>query len=158
MSDIMLLSVVIPAYNEDDYLLETIRRIQSVFLENVDQEIILVDDGSTDGTTDLLRTLEEENGTNDSEIPSERPGESLRTDNLKTVINAKNRGEVVALRIGFDQVAGDVIVVQDADWENDPEDFEKLLSPCGRTRPTSAMVPGFSGGLNGAIPSSLPRK
>ena len=101
------LSVVIPVYNEKTTLRELVKRVQSV---DIDQEIVLVDDCSTDGTRDLLRSLE---GT---------PG-------LRIFYQDRNQGKGAALRRGFAHVRGDIAVVQDADLEYDPSEYPKLIQP-----------------------------
>lgn len=102
----MKLSVVIPAYNEIKTIEEIIRRVQAVELE---KEIILVDDCSTDGTRDYLQKLSEEN--------------------IKVLFHERNQGKGAALQTGFDHVTGDVVVIQDADLEYDPEEYHRLLKP-----------------------------
>jgi glycosyltransferase involved in cell wall biosynthesis len=102
----MKLSVVIPVYNEAATIRDLVRRVQAVALE---KEIIVVDDGSTDGTRDILR------GGLGSEIV--------------VVLHERNSGKGAALRTGFASVTGDVVVVQDADLEYDPESFPRLLKP-----------------------------
>ena len=102
----MKLSVVIPVYNEA----RTIRRtVDRVLATPFDKEVILVDDGSTDGTRDLLASLRE-------------PG-------LVVVLQDRNRGKGAALRAGFERATGDVVLIQDADLEYDPSDYPRLLQP-----------------------------
>ena len=100
------LSVVIPVYNERKSLLEIIQRVQSVPIE---KEIILVDDFSTDGTRELLRSLDPRK--------------------FKVLYHERNQGKGAALRTGFQQAAGQFVIVQDADLEYDPNDYPKLLQP-----------------------------
>jgi glycosyltransferase involved in cell wall biosynthesis len=100
------LSVVIPVYNERDWLREVIRRVEAVPLP---KEIILVDDCSTDGTRDILKELEGEGH--------------------KVVYQPKNQGKGAALRTGFEHATGTVVLVQDADLEYDPAEYPKLLQP-----------------------------
>ncbi|MFA5075654.1 MAG: bifunctional glycosyltransferase/class I SAM-dependent methyltransferase [Candidatus Babeliales bacterium] len=100
------LSVVIPVYNERDTLEEIIRRINDV---NIDKEIIIVDDGSTDGTRDVLK--------------------ALRQDNLRIIFKDKNEGKGAALSVGFAHVTGDIVIVQDADLEYDPQEYHSLIKP-----------------------------
>jgi glycosyltransferase involved in cell wall biosynthesis len=107
-----LLSVVIPVYNEVRTLERVLQRVQSV---GIPCEIICVDDGSTDGTRDLLPKLA---------AAAEERGEKL-----KVVLHERNQGKGAALKTGFLNVSGDVVVIQDADMEYDPHDFRLLLQP-----------------------------
>jgi len=102
------LSVVIPAYNEANTIAEIIDRVQKVEV-GLEKEIIVVDDGSTDGTREILK--------------------NLTVDNLKIFFHEKNQGKGAALRTGFSQATGDIILVQDADLEYDPQDYPRLLEP-----------------------------
>jgi glycosyltransferase involved in cell wall biosynthesis len=101
------LSVVIPVYNEIETLETVVRRVQDVADPG---EIILVDDGSSDGSTELIKKLGEEDG-------------------IRACCHEQNRGKGAALRTGFQEATGDVVIVQDADLEYDPKDYEKLLEP-----------------------------
>jgi glycosyltransferase involved in cell wall biosynthesis len=101
------LSVVIPVYNERQWVREIVRRVHAV---PIPKEIILVDDCSTDGTRDILREMEQEGG-------------------ITVVYQDVNRGKGAALRTGFQAATGDAIVVQDADLEYDPAEFPRLLQP-----------------------------
>ncbi len=103
----MKLSIVIAVYNEKQTILEILRRVREVRLP---KEIIVVDDFSTDGTRDILKNL----------TPS--------TD-LKIIYQPCNRGKGAALRTGFDAVEGDIVIVQDADLEYDPAEYETLIRP-----------------------------
>ena len=102
------LSVVIPVYNEERWLGELVRRVQAVPLP---KEIILVNDRSTDGTPAVLEQLEAE------------------YDNVRVFHQPVNMGKGAALREGFKHCTGDVVIVQDADWEYDPAEFPKLVQP-----------------------------
>jgi glycosyltransferase involved in cell wall biosynthesis len=101
------LSVVIPVYNEKTTLRAIVGRVAVI---PIPKEIILVDDCSTDGTREILRSLE-------------------KIADVQVLYKSQNEGKGAALRAGFAAASGDVIVVQDADLEYDPRDFPKLLEP-----------------------------
>jgi len=100
-----VVSVVMPAYNEIDTIEEIIRRVLAVPLRI---ELIVVDDGSTDGTRELLQKLQRERG-------------------FKVLLQPKNGGKGSALRAGFAQVTGDIVIIQDADLEYSPEEYPALI-------------------------------
>ncbi len=100
-----LLSVVMPAYNESETIEEIIRRVLAV---PVRTQLIVVDDGSKDGTRDILSRLERELG-------------------FTLVLQPGNQGKGAALRRGFEEVRGDIVVIQDADLEYSPEEFPALI-------------------------------
>ncbi len=104
----MKLSIVIPVYNEKETINEIINRISSAKVE-VDKEIIIVDDGSKDGTRDVLKKLSES-----------KP-------DLKIIFKENNSGKGDTLKEGFKHTSGDYVIVQDADLEYDPNDYQKLL-------------------------------
>ena len=100
------LSVVVPVYNERNTLVEILRRMRTVELpDGIEREIIVVDDGSDDGTRDVLKQL----------------GDST----VRVVMHERNRGKGAAVRTGFEHATGDYVLVQDADLEYDPEDWPK---------------------------------
>jgi glycosyltransferase involved in cell wall biosynthesis len=103
----MSLSVIIPIFNEKN----TINRILSRVLETgLADEIILIDDGSTDGTRELLASMED------------HPG-------IRVIYHAQNMGKGAAVRTGISVATGDVVLIQDADLEYDPSDYPALLQP-----------------------------
>lgn len=106
------LSIVIPVYNEQATLAECVRRVLAVelFLE---RELVLIDDASTDGSAKVIEQLCREHD----------------QVQIKVVIHPKNRGKGAALRSGFAEVTGDIVIIQDADLEYDPNDYHRLLKP-----------------------------
>jgi glycosyltransferase involved in cell wall biosynthesis len=104
----MKLSIVIPIYNEKATLEEIFQLVQAT---PYDKEIIAVDDASTDGSRDILTRL------------------AQQYDNVKAFYHQRNQGKGAALRTGFAQVTGDVVIIQDADLEYRPADYPSLLEP-----------------------------
>ena len=104
----MILSVIIPVYNEKNTISEILKKIQTEWLSDLveQKEIIIVDDGSSDGTRDVLKKLESK---------------------YKIIYHAKNLGKGAAIRTGLEEVSGDYVLVQDADLEYDPKDYRALL-------------------------------
>jgi glycosyltransferase involved in cell wall biosynthesis len=121
----VVLSVVVPAYNERATVEKVLRRLKEVPLRT---QVVVVDDGSTDGTRDLLKELE---------------GVGL-IDVL--VLHEQNRGKGAALRTGFGRASGDVVVVQDADLEYDPAELPRLLEPILAGKADAVYGSRFLGG------------
>jgi len=121
----MKLSIVIPVYNEKN----TIERIVDLVLgvEGIDKEIVVVDDGSTDGTVDILKKIGE------------------KYQNIKIVIKGENRGKGHTLKVGFKETTGDYVIIQDADLEYDPQDYKKLLRALGEEKVDVIYGSRFSG-------------
>lgn len=103
----MKLSVIIPVYNEVESIETILKRVHDTKLAN---EIIVVDDGSKDGTRDILKTLDGKNG-------------------VRVILHEKNQGKGAAVRTGMTSAQGDILLIQDADLEYDPRDYPELLKP-----------------------------
>jgi glycosyltransferase involved in cell wall biosynthesis len=116
MSGEIMLSVVIPVFNERDALPVTLARVAAA---PFDKEVVIVDDGSTDGTRDYLDALQQ----------GKESVKGLSQDRLSITFQAANCGKGAALRTGFAQARGKFILIQDADLEYDPADYPQLLEP-----------------------------
>ncbi len=108
MTDYRLLSVIVPVYNERNTVGEIIRRMRLVELP-IDREIIVVNDGSVDGTDKILAALED--------------------STIRVASHENNRGKGSAVRTGVSLARGDVVLIQDADLEYDPQEWPRLLAP-----------------------------
>jgi len=108
------LSIIMPVYNERDTLHEILHQVRAVELPGIDKEILAVDDGSTDGSRDILA----------EEVTVAYPGGDLRAFYHDT-----NRGKGAAVRTGIEQASGDMLLIQDADLEYDPRDYPALIRP-----------------------------
>jgi glycosyltransferase involved in cell wall biosynthesis len=127
------LSIVIPVFNEVSTIGIVIDRVRSSTLVD---EIIVVDDGSKDGTLEVLRKIESR--------PAERPV-------LRVFAQSINQGKGAALKEGFAQVRGDIVVIQDADLEYSPEDYPKLIEPILSGEADVVYGSRFSGGPRRAL-------
>ena len=106
----MKLSIIMPVYNERDTLSEILSQVRAVELPEVEKEILLVDDGSTDGSREIL-------------------AEEAAAGDLRVFYHDQNQGKGAAVRTAIEQATGDLIVIQDADLEYDPRDYPTLIRP-----------------------------
>ena len=120
----VFLSVVMPTYNERTTIEEILQRVQEAPFE---KEIIVVDDGSSDGTRDFLATVDGKNG-------------------IRVFLHDRNQGKGAALRTGFEAAKGNVIIIQDADLEYDPADYPSLIQPIQEGKADVVFGSRFLGG------------
>jgi glycosyltransferase involved in cell wall biosynthesis len=126
-----LLSVIVPVFNERSTVAEVIRRIRAVELP-VDVEVIVVDDGSSDGTDKVLTAL----------------GDST----VRIINHGVNRGKGAAIRTGMNAITGDLVLVQDADLEYDPNDWARLLKPILQRKAQVVYGSRFTGERKNMMP------
>lgn len=119
----MLLSVIIPVYNEESTIRQVVQKVQEAPYE---KEIIIVDDGSKDGTRDQITQISD--------------------SNVIKVFHEKNQGKGAAIRTGCSKASGDIILIQDADLEYDPTDYPQLLEPIFQDRADVVFGSRFLGG------------
>lgn len=119
----MNVSVIMPVYNERDTIHEILKRVRQVPVVN---EIVIIDDGSTDGSRDILKDLDGK-------------------DRVRVLMHEKNSGKGAAVRTGIQAATGDVIIIQDADLEYDPNDYPLLLKPIEEGRSQVVYGSRFKG-------------
>ncbi|HXX91430.1 MAG TPA: glycosyltransferase family 2 protein [Acidimicrobiales bacterium] len=122
--DYRKLSVIIPVYNERNTVVEVLRRIRALQLP-LELEILVVDDGSTDGTDKVLGAVED--------------------STVRVLTHPTNQGKGAAVRTGLGKATGDLIVIQDADLEYDPDDWPRLLDPVMKGKAQVAYGSRFTG-------------
>ena len=106
----MKLSVIIPVHNEESTIEEVIRRVRAVDLGDIEREIVVVDDASTDSTPGRLRAYADD-------------------PDMLVLRHEVNRGKGRAIRTGIEHVSGELAIIQDADLEYDPNDYPRLVAP-----------------------------
>lgn len=124
----MKLSIVIPVYNERAFVEEVLRRVQAQPLP-IEREIIVVDDHSTDGTRELLEALARRAAAGETSAEATDGKGPIPLHNLRVLFHSRNQGKGAAVRSGFAEARGDILLVQDADLEYDPRDYPRLLEP-----------------------------
>jgi len=127
----MPLSIIMPVYNEMTTIAEIIHRVGEA-LVGLSKELVIVDDGSTDGTREYLQSLAE--------------GETRDGLTVKVIIHETNQGKGAAIRTAIAHVTGDIVLIQDADLEYDPQDYPALLQPILEQRADVVFGNRFHGG------------
>ena len=117
----MKLSIIIPAYNEEDTIADVVRRVEAVPLRGIQKEIIVIDDASKDRTRDVLKALR----------------------NIVTASHQTNKGKGAALSTGIAMASGDIVIFQDADLEYMPEDYPAVIEPLIKKRCDAVMGSRF---------------
>jgi len=126
------LSIIVPVYNERSTIAEIIRRVRAVEVP-LDVEVVVVDDGSTDGTDKILATLAD--------------------STVRVLSHGANRGKGAAVRTGLAAATGDLVLVQDADLEYDPDDWSRLLDPVLKGKARVVYGSRFTGERKNMLPS-----
>lgn len=122
------LSVIIPCYNEKETIEKILDEVDGVDLGSTKKELVIIDDGSTDGTREILKKL------------------SAHRPEIKLLFQKVNQGKGAALKRGLLESSGDVVVIQDADLEYDPQDYKRLLYPIERGQADVVYGSRFKGG------------
>jgi len=136
-------SIVIPAYNEKSTIEEILRRVLDT---GIQKEVIVVDDCSTDGTRQILENMEARKASGESAVAAQDSGDMVALQDLQFYFQTQNQGKGAALRRGFAEATGEIVLVQDADLEYDPRDYAKLLEPIMDGRADVVYGSRFLGG------------
>jgi glycosyltransferase involved in cell wall biosynthesis len=137
------ISVVIPVYNEKGTIEEILRRVSETGLR---KEIVIVDDCSTDGTRQYLEAMVRAQTKSETWAEAHDGGDPVDVRDLRIFFQEQNQGKGAALRRGFRETAGDIVLVQDADLEYDPKDYPTLLGPIIDGRADVVFGSRFLGG------------